>query len=93
MFFGDFSPKKQEKTSEENSVLSYSLKLIDTWTLVDSLRGYLNFVFFGSFFPQLSSAHRTQKLGEIHKRRKMATVFFLQIWIWGEKAKAQYKLS
>ena len=38
--FRRFFIQKQEKTSENNSVLNYSLKLVDTRTLVNSLRVY-----------------------------------------------------
>ena len=42
---------------EKNSVLSYYLKLVDMQTLVDSLRGYLDFGFFSWFLTFLVTLH------------------------------------
>ena len=46
MVFNKFSSEIKEKTFEKTCVLSYSLKLVDMQKLVDSLRGYLEFIVF-----------------------------------------------
>ena len=42
---------KEGEKRLKNSVWSYSLKLVNIWTLVNSLREYLISSFLGSFFP------------------------------------------
>ena len=58
---------------EKNSVLSYSLKLVDIYTLVASLKGYLKFVFFEWFLGLVDFSWKIiEKCYNEEKRLKLA---------------------
>ena len=80
-FFRDFSSGNKKKHLK-NSVLSYSLKLADTQTLVDSLRGYpkLSFCLFSCHLTRGLSFGIKSRLSIISIRIRPSSVTLKLIW-------------